>query len=47
MFEVILLNKNGEKFKKTFDSYYLYNDFLRKVKRSKTLKIISFSENKF
>ena len=42
MFEVVLLNKDGKKFSKFFESQYLYEQFLRKAKRSKTLKIISF-----
>lgn len=42
MFEIVLLNEKGEKFKKTFESYYFYNIFLNKAKRSKKLKIISF-----
>lgn len=42
MFEIVLLNKNGEKFKKNFESQYLFEIFLNKAKRSKTLKIISF-----
>ena len=42
MFEIVLLNKKGEKFSKKFESYYLYEKFLNKVKYSKTLKILSF-----
>lgn len=42
MFEIVLLNKKGEKFSKKFDSQYLYENFLNKVKYSKTLKILSF-----
>lgn len=42
MFEIVLLNKKGEKFCKKFESQYLYEKFLNKVKYSKTLKILSF-----
>ena len=42
MFEVILLNEKGEKFKKEFNSYYLYQIFLNKVKKSKKLKLIGY-----
>lgn len=41
MYRIILLNKNGEKFIKTFNSEYLYNKFLNKIKYSKTLTILS------
>ena len=44
MFEAVLLNEKGEKFTKTFDSYYLFKKFLNKVKRSKKLKLISYGE---
>ena len=40
MYEIILLNKNGEKFAKKFNSEYLFKKFLTKIKYSKTLKII-------
>lgn len=42
MFEIVLLNEKGKKFTKTFESQYLFENFLNKAKRSKTLKIISF-----
>lgn len=42
MYEIILLNEKGEKFKKEFSSEYLFNKFLNKVKHSKKLKIISY-----
>ena len=42
MFEIVMLNKNNEKFTKTFKSYYLFEKFLNKVKYSKELKLISF-----
>ena len=44
MYEIILLNKNGEKFYKKFNSQYLYRKFLNKVKRSKTLTLISYGK---
>ena len=44
MFEIVLLNEKGQKFKKTFTSFYLYNKFLNKVKYSKKIKIISYGE---
>lgn len=43
MFEIILLNEKGERFSKFFDSYYLFEKFLNKVKRSKKLKLIGYS----
>lgn len=42
MYEIILLNKDGEKFTKIFNSEFLYNKFLQKAKRSKSLKILSY-----
>lgn len=42
MYEIVLLNKNGEKFSKFFNSEYLYNNFLRKAKYSKTLTVVSY-----
>lgn len=42
MFEIVLLNKNGEKFSKKFESYYLFEKFLNKVKHSKNLTLVSF-----
>lgn len=44
MYEVILLNEKGEKFKKKFNSPYLFNKFLQKVKYSKKLTILSYSK---
>lgn len=44
MFEVSLLNlQNGKKFYMSFESEYLLNRFLNKVKYSKTLKLCSVS----
>lgn len=42
MYEIILLNKNGERFTKKFNSEYLYNKYLNKAKYSKTLTILSY-----
>lgn len=42
MYEILLLNKYGEKFSKTFTSEYLYRNFLNKCKRSKTLTVVSY-----
>ena len=42
MFEIVLINNKGEKFSKKFDSYYLYESFLNKVKYSKELTLISY-----
>lgn len=44
MFEVVMLNEKGEKFSKFFNSYYLYEKFLNKVKRSKKLQLVSYGE---
>lgn len=42
MYEIILLNNAGKKFSKKFDSEYLFNKFLNKVKHSKKLKILYY-----
>lgn len=42
MYEIMLLNSKGEKFTKTFNSEYLYRQFLNKAKKSKTLTILSY-----
>lgn len=42
MYEIVLLNKEGKRFSKFFNSEYLFNEFLRKAKHSKTLKIVSY-----
>lgn len=44
MYEVILLNEKGERFKKEFNSEFLFNKFLQKVKHSKKLTILSYSK---
>lgn len=42
MWEIILLNKDGDKFSKTFTSEYLYNKYLNKVKHSKKITVLSY-----
>ena len=44
MYEVVLLNENGQKFSKEFNSEYLFNKFLNKAKRSKKLTIVSYGK---
>lgn len=41
MYQVMLMNENGIKFKKEFQSEYLFNKFINKAKRSKKIKILS------
>ena len=40
MFEVVMLNEKGERFSKFFDSYYLFQKFLNKVRRSKKITLV-------
>lgn len=42
MYEIVILNEKGEKFSKIFNSEFLYNNFLSKIKYSKKLTIISY-----
>ena len=42
MYEVVLLNDVGKKISKIFNSEYKFNNFIRKIKYSKKLKIISY-----
>lgn len=42
MFEIVLINEKGERFSKKYNSYYLYNKALNKLKYSKKLKILSY-----
>lgn len=42
MYEVVLINDKGERFTKTFNSEYLYRQFLNKAKRSKKLTVASY-----
>ena len=44
MYEIIMLNEKHGKFKKVFNSEYLYSKFLNKAKRSKKIKIISYGK---
>ena len=44
MYEIILLNEKGQKFKKTFTNFYLYNKFLNKTKYSKKLTLLSYGK---
>lgn len=46
MYEVTVLDlKNGKKFSKTFNSLYLLNNFKKKAKHSKDIKIIAEFKN--
>lgn len=41
MFEVIMINnETGQKFSKGFSSYYMFQKFLAKAKRSKKVTIV-------
>ena len=44
MYQIILLNENGTKFEKRFESEYLFNKFLNKVKHSKKLTILYYGK---
>lgn len=44
MYEIILMNEKGQKFKKEFESPYLFNKFLQKVKRSKKLTVLGYGK---
>lgn len=46
MYELVILNlKNNQKFSKTFNSPYLLNNFKKKAKHSKDIKIIAEFKN--
>lgn len=45
MIEITLLNEKGQQFIKTFDSPYLANKFINKVRRSKKLTLVSVIKN--
>jgi len=46
MYELVILNlKNNQKFSKIFNSLYLLNNFKKKVKYSKDIKIIAEFKN--
>lgn len=40
MYEIFLMNKNGEKFSKIFNSKYLFDKFFKKVKHGNNLKYL-------
>ncbi len=44
MYQIVMLNKDGTKFEKRFESEYLYNKFLNKVKHSKTLTLLYYGK---
>ena len=46
MYEIVMINENGERFIKKYDSYYLYEKALNKYKHSKKLIIVSYGESR-
>lgn len=42
MYEVVMLNQNGVRFTKGFNSEFLFNKFLNKAKRSNKVTILSY-----
>lgn len=44
MYEIVLMNEKGERFKKTYTSYYFYNKDLIKYKHAKRLTIVSYGK---
>ena len=45
MYQITLLNKNiGERFTKYYDSYYLWQKALNKMKYSKKIEILSYGK---
>lgn len=42
MYEIVLINEAGKRFNKLFDSEYKFNNFIRKVRYSKKIKILSY-----
>lgn len=44
MYEIILMNEKGERFKKEFYSEFLFKKFLNRAKRSKKLKVLGYSK---
>lgn len=42
MYEIVMINNNGERFSETFNSEFLYRKFLEKVKRSKKIIVVSY-----
>lgn len=46
MYELVILNlKNNQKFSKIFDSLYLLNNFKKKARHSKDIKIVAEFKN--
>ena len=45
MYEIILINKNNQEFRKVFESPYLLNKFINKVKRGNSLVIKGVVKN--
>lgn len=44
MYEIVMINEQGKRFTKTFNSEYLYRQFLNKAKRSKKLTVVSYGK---
>lgn len=44
MYEIILMNEKGERFKKEFYSEFLFKKFLNRAKRSKKLKVLGYGK---
>lgn len=44
---IILDKKNKNIFEKIFDSYYLYELFINKIRKSKKLELVAIIENWF
>lgn len=44
MYEVRLINKEGQRFSRYFNSEYLYRKFLEKTRRSSALRIVSYGK---
>lgn len=44
MYEIILINENGNRFTKTFNSEFQYNKFLNKARHSKKLIVVSYGK---
>lgn len=42
MYEIVMINNNGERFKKIYRSYYMYEKDLNKYKYAKNVKIVSY-----
>ena len=44
MYEITMINEQGNRFTKYFNSEYLYRQFLNKAKRSKKLIVVSYGK---